>query len=177
MMLLLGDGSVCLGVTCDAVFLKSRVQTVGGGIKIHGREWMAFLSDCFVGRVLAVCLVGSRARVLGVEVRQGEEILGFGTNHALQDTRAKLEDLPAGVPQEGIREPAADEHNREDWHSCQVHGHGSSRSNGVCSNVEVGETEHIFTDALGCCLELGTQEGAGDEFALVVCEDRADQAL
>jgi hypothetical protein len=51
-----------------------------------------------LGRVLEAPLVGSSARVLRVEIGQGEEVLGFGTNHALRDTRAKLEDLPADVP-------------------------------------------------------------------------------
>jgi hypothetical protein len=49
-------------------------------------------------RVLEVRLVGSSARVLRVEIGQGEEVLGFGTNHALRDTRAKVEDLPVDVP-------------------------------------------------------------------------------
>jgi hypothetical protein len=60
--------------------------------------------------------MGLSVRVLGVEFRQGEEVLRLGTDHALRDTRTELEDLPANVLQEGIRGPAANGHDRELWH-------------------------------------------------------------
>jgi hypothetical protein len=51
-----------------------------------------------LGRVLEGRSVGSSARVIRVEIGQGEEVLGIGTNHALRHTRVELEDLPADVP-------------------------------------------------------------------------------
>jgi hypothetical protein len=54
---------------------KGFESMVGSG---RPSRWTALL-----GRVLEVRLVGSSVRVLRVKIGQGEEVLEFGTNHAL----------------------------------------------------------------------------------------------
>lgn len=66
----------------------------------------------------------------------------------------ELLDLLSDVGEEGVAFPSANKHDGKDGHVVEVHGHGGSAANGVCSDFACSETEKLFTDNRDRCTKL-----------------------